>query len=82
MYRMNQAAWADEGLDSVAFRREVELHNALLDLVHHDTDAFLARLRGEAEPIQEAELRERGRRLAEGRPELAGSLVDDRDRKV
>ena len=82
MYRMNQGAWAGEGLDSPAFRREVELHNALLDHVHHDTDTFLARLQGEAEPIPEAELRERGRRLAEARPELAGALVDDRDRKV
>lgn len=82
MYRMNREAWAGEGLDSPAFRLQVEMHNALLDLIHHDTDTFLARLRGEAEPIPESELQEHGRRLAEARPELGGALFDDRDRKV
>ncbi len=81
MYRMNQDAWQGDQLDSAGFRREVELHNALVRLVHADTDRFLARLRGETDPIPEDELLALGREITASRPELGRPLVDDRDRK-
>jgi hypothetical protein len=77
MYRMNAPLW-NEGLDNAGFRSEVELHNALLEQIHHRTSLFIDQLRGRLPPPDIAALRERGRHIARSRPELGAPLRDDR----